>query len=169
VESTASPAPAHSLELISLESLSAELSSGMPARVYVAKIQKDADTSTALPDMEALIAVEAVNIGVKIELTFDMHLSDITGNEHAFSHDVVQDTASSLGVLSTKVHVLQLQAGSILVTVGLAMDVCGEGGRSVMDVAHELVRQAFDNVSPLRDASARLHTAKVVAARVGFC
>jgi len=103
---------------------------------------------------------------VKVVLRLDMRMADVRGNEQDFCHALVRDVATSLGVPTSKCHVLKLQAGSILVTLGLEDDVCSERGWSAMDVAHELVRQAFDPSAPLRDPSARLESMKVVSAEI---
>ena len=110
--------------------------------------------------------VEETHIAVKLELTLDMSMADIQGNEQAFSDALAQDIAASIGVESGKVHVLQLQAGSVLATVGLEQNACGERSASIMDIARQLMQQAFDPSSPLRDASVRWHTAKVISARI---
>ena len=102
---------------------------------------------------------------VQVQLVLGMEMSEIAGIEVQFQQDFLLDVAGSVSVHSAKMRVLALQAGSIIVTVGLAEGVCAHG-RSAMDLANELVRQARDAASALRDGALRRVTHKTIGARI---
>ena len=81
--------------------------------------------------------------------------------EEQFCKDVISDVASSLGVDCSKLCVFRLEAGSIIVTMGLYEDACSDGSRTAAELVDELVRQASDPSSPLCDMKMRHYSATV--------
>jgi len=98
---------------------------------------------------EGRSAANAANENVNMDLVLDMDMADILGFESTFKEAVVQDVADAVGGRRDKVHVLALEAGSIIVKLRLETGVCGQN-RGLSDVARELQQQAEDAGSALK-------------------
>jgi len=86
---------------------------------------------------------------VQIALSLDLDMASIHGQEEAFKLSVTNDVADAVGARRDKVLVVSLEAGSIIVHMGLEQGICDDG-RSGEDVALQLATQAADDSSALR-------------------
>ena len=103
---------------------------------------------------------------IRFALRLNIPFSQIEGIEEQFCQEVISDVASSLRVDRSKLYVFRLEAGSIIVTMGLHEDACGDGSRTAAELVDELVRQASDSSSPLCDIKMRRYSATVSSLRI---
>jgi len=85
---------------------------------------------------------------VHIALSLGLDMASILGQEEAFKLSVTNDVADAVGARRDKVLVVSLDAGSIIVHMGLEQGICDDG-RSGEDVALQLATQAADDSSAL--------------------
>ena len=83
---------------------------------------------------------------VKIQLVLDMDMRDVAADEEGFKRSIQQDVARSVCDDASKVRVLSLEAGSIIVNILLDKDLRGDAQAAAMD----LQRQADDPNSQLK-------------------
>ena len=126
--------------------------------------QEEAATNThvAMKDEDAGL----VDAMARVELALDLPFNSIAGREEEFSKELCEDVAGAIGGDATKLHVLDLQSGSIIATLGLEEGVCG-ADVAADDVACLIAQQAQDPASALRAQDRRISStatgARVVA------
>jgi len=101
-------------------------------------------------DLQYLVALNRVRTpqvdssDILVSLNLGMNMWEI-GDYAAFQQEVASDVAHALGSSITRVRVVGLRAGSVIVDVLLTP----KGGRTGMQLVHDLSQQARDLSSPL--------------------
>ncbi len=102
----------------------------------------------------------------ELELVLAMEMGEVAGREEEFGLGVSADVAGAVGGRADKVRVVGLRAGSVVASVAVEEGVCGEG-RALLDIAHDLHRQATDPTSPLRQAPRTKALTALTITRIG--
>lgn len=87
-------------------------------------------------------------VWLELDLAFDMDLDAVTDTV-SFKASVIADVARAVGGDSSKIFILGLEGGSIVVKLGLEEGVCGQRV-NLSDVCNMIVHQASDPFSPLK-------------------
>ena len=95
---------------------------------------------------------------VKVELVLGIPFESIAGREEEFKKVLCGDVAEALGADVAKLHLLDMQPGSIVATLGLEPGVCGTDF-AVHDVASNLAKHARDPNSELRSRRRQVSSA----------
>ena len=105
---------------------------------------------------------------LRIALVLDMPLEQIQKKQSAFMDFVADDVAQAVKGDRSKVNVLSLARGSVIVHIELQDGFCWK--RDTMDVAKELRRQASDPSSALRQGvfTCKAKNVKISGRRIGY-
>jgi len=144
----AAEAESAALAKIRLEDEQAQLEAATAAEEERARqLQEEQAQSTAAPDGEEMPVEQAP---VEVELVLDMDMDEITDKQEEFEADLCQELCAAINADSSKMAVLQLQAGSIIARIVLKPGISLVDGVTIEDVVKELMRQLDDPESALR-------------------
>jgi hypothetical protein len=100
----------------------------------------------------------------ELELRLGMDMAEIAGREEEFARVLAADVASAAGGTAEHVSVVAMHAGSIVARVGLEDGLCGKRKR-MREVVSDLVQQAQDATSPLRQGKVTRNLTELVVVR----